>query len=222
MKKIIDDKSLELWNAGDLLDYLDNCIRDSITHANDLDLEESNTDNKISTVLTTPDFDKELKTMTKVHETCCLICLKQELKDLLNLNASEKPNDLKQLQIFGTVFIEYRYWDSNTLIVDLMRFEVTDDDYEDLRRILDCSFTAYYQKKSCFECFIYHNWTVEVNLLNYVYIFSLRYYKNVLLQFGVSDSEIKVLHHTDGYGKEFRDKITGIIKEVMSGYVKLK
>ena len=222
MKKKIDGRPLELWNVGDLLDYLDKCIRDSINNVNDLDFEESNTYNRISTVLTTPDFDKELKTMTKAHETCCLICLKQDLKELFNLNASEKPNGLKQLHIFGTVFIEYRHWGNNTLIVDLMRFEVTDDDYEDLRRILDCSFTAYYQKKTCFQCFIYHNWTVEVNLLNYVYIFSLRYYGETQLQFGVCDSKIEFLHHTDEYGKDFQDKITSIIEEVMSNYVKLK
>ena len=221
MKKKNNGRPLELWNTGDLLDYLDKCIRDSIANANDLDLEESNTDNKISTVLTTPDFDKELKTMTKVHETCCLICLKQELKELLNLNANEKTNNLKQLQIFGTVFIEYRYKDINTLIVDLMRFEVTDDDYEILRDLLDCSFTFFYQKKACSQSSVCDKWGIDVDPRKAVYIFRLRYCDNLQLQFGIDNSEIKFEYFSYEYGEEFLDKITGIIKEVMPNYVKL-
>ena len=222
MKKKINGRPLELWNAGDLLDYLDKCIRDSITNANDLDFEESNTDNKTINVLTTLDFDKELKTMTNAHETCCLICLKQELKELLNLNANEKNNDLKQLQIFGTVFIAYRYWDSNTLIVDLMRFEVTDYDYEILKDLLDCSFTFFYQKKTCSQSSICDKWGIDVDPRKAVYVFRLRYCDNLQLQFGIDNSEIKFEYLSNEYGEEFLDKITGIIKEVMPNYVKLK
>ncbi len=220
MKKKINGRPLELWNAGDLLDYLAKCIQDSITSANDL--EESNTDYIISNVLTTPDFDKALKTMTKGHETGCLFSLKEELKELLCLNASERQNGLKQLHIFGPVFIEYRYWGSNTLIVDLMRFEVTDEDYEVLRDILDCSFTFFYQKKSCFQSSVCHNWGIEADPHKAVYIFKLRYYDNYQFQFGVYDSEIMFEYFTNEYGTDFYDKITGIIKEVMSGYVELK
>lgn len=222
MKKKIDGRPLELWNAGDLLDYLDKCIRDSINNANDLDFEESNTDNRISTVLTTPDFDEALKTMTKRHETACLFDLKDALKKLLCQNDNEKPNSLIQLHITGPVFIQYRYWGTNSLIVDLMRFEVTDYDYEILKDLLDCSFTFFYQKKTCSQSSICDKWGIDVDPRKAVYIFRLRYCDNLQLQFGIDNSEIKFEYFSNEYGEEFLDKITGIIKEVMPNYVKLK
>ena len=143
MNKKINGKPLEVWTAGDLLDYFDECIHDSHRCASVRTYAKDNTDNKTANVFTTPDFDNALKEWAKERKTNLLGLLKRTLKNLLCLNNSEKPSGLNRVYVTFFVYLKYRFWGDNTLIVDLMFDEVTFskidsiiyfDDYEDLER----------------------------------------------------------------------------------------
>ena len=143
MNKNIIGKPLKLWNAGNLLDYLDECIHNSQTSASGLTYANDNIDNKTDNVFTTPDFENILMKWTKGQGTETLCGLKKHLKKLLCLNDSEKPKGLKQVHVSFVVCMKYRFGGDNTLVVDLMFDEVTInhidsiiyfDDYEDLER----------------------------------------------------------------------------------------
>lgn len=60
MKKLTNGSPLDLWNSGNLLDYLDECIHDSQVVASELIHATDNTDNKVDNVFTTSEFDTGL------------------------------------------------------------------------------------------------------------------------------------------------------------------
>ena len=140
MKKYINSQPMDLWNAGDLLDYLDECINDSQILAAELVYAADNTDNKVDNVFTTPEFDKGVKDLIKKHKTADLKKLKAAIKQLLYEGAvttryhnhglkgknGGNPNKLNELHISGEVLLHYRYWGDNTLIISLGLVDVMD------------------------------------------------------------------------------------------------
>ena len=133
MKKLKNGSPLDLWNSGDLLDYLDGCIHDSQLVASELIYATDNTDNKVDNVFTTPEFDTGVKVLIKKHKTTDLKKLKEVIKQLLyegavatqchnheliNKNGGN-PHMLNELHVSGDVLLHYRYWGDNTLIISL-------------------------------------------------------------------------------------------------------
>lgn len=139
MKRWIKGQPLNLWNAGDLLDHLDECIHTSQITASELIYAADNADNKVDNVFTTPEFDSGLRSLVSKHKTTELKKLKEIIKSLLyegavttqyhNHTLSNKsggnPHGLQELHISGDLLLHYRYWADNTLIVSLSLVDVT-------------------------------------------------------------------------------------------------
>lgn len=136
MKRLITTtygNDLNLWNSGDLLDYLDECIQDSQISASSYVYAADNTNNKVDNVFTTPEFDSALDTLKNDHRTDILKKLKKVIKGLLyegavttqyhNHRLSNKnggnPHNLNELHLDGNTLLHYRYWGDNTLIISL-------------------------------------------------------------------------------------------------------
>ena len=92
-------------------------------------------------------------------------------------------------------------------------------EYSDLVHLLDYAFKYYYQNKTSFKNFIYHKWSLELDSHSYIYIFTIKYTRDSVLQFGIHNSEIMFLYSSDEYGDEFLDNVTDIVIEELSFYI---
>lgn len=88
--------------------------------------------------------------------------------------------------------------------------------FQDLQHLLRYTFNYYYNSKTSFKNFIYRKWSIELDSHSYIYIFKLRYEKDLILQFGTHNSDILFEYFTDEYGDAFLDKVTDIIENALS------
>jgi hypothetical protein len=109
-------------------------------------------------------------------------------------------------------------WNLHDYYVD--SYDHGENDYYDLEHILELSFTTFYTNKSSFKDITYHNWVLECDIHQYIYIFRLRFKGDVQLQFGIHDSKVCFVYFTNEYGEDFLDRMTEIVKRKITAYIK--